>query len=80
MNDLDIIRKISRIRGTLIARGFVILPDCFYYDGEEVECFVSENFRVDVYPSGKTQSTVEYYSRKTIEKYKEYWYNKRPIL
>ena len=68
--ELRIIKKVSKVKEILISKGFVAIPKNFYYEEETVESFVNENFRVDIYPSGKICSVVEFHFSKDIEKYK----------
>lgn len=71
--ETEIINKFSKTIGILLKKGFVVIPDEFYYWNETTESFVNENFRVDIYPSGKIVSTVEFRSYKDIEKYRKIW-------
>ncbi len=71
--ELEIIRKISKVKEILIQKGFVPIPKNLYYEEENVESFVNEKFRVDIYPSGKICSTVEFHFLKDIEKYKRHY-------
>ena len=71
--ELKIIVKVSKVKEILISKGFVAIPKHFYYEEENVESFVNEKFRVDIYPSGKICSTVEFHLSKDIEKYKRHY-------
>lgn len=71
------LRRLSKVRGILLSKGFVILPEDFKgILGCMVETFINEKFRVDVDDEGETQSSIEWHHPRFISQCKEFWYNK----
>lgn len=72
-----LLRKISKIRGILLSKGYTIIPKDFKALDDDGESFVNRKFRVDIYQDGKVESEIEYHHPRFISLCNNFWLNKQ---
>lgn len=76
---IEIIRKLVKIRGTLLSKGYVIVPRP-RFSGNLTEIFINGKFSVELDVLGNVKSRKVFHSKELIYQCREYWYDKNDIL